>query len=59
MFRSKLEGIRQSILDNPLNTDNQKLRFKKQVLNAVDDYLKFILKDIATMHKKLKRKVSK
>lgn len=57
--KTTVRGIRQSIVDNPLNTDKQKLKFKKDVLNAVDDYLKFILKDIASMHSKLKRNYNK
>ena len=49
-----------SIRNNPLNTDKQKFKFKKKVMNAVDDYLKYILSDFTEMHtqlsKKLKRK---
>ena len=42
---------------NPLNTEKDKLRFKKQIMNAVDHYLKYILSDFAKMHKQLKRKI--
>ena len=42
---------------NSLNTEIQKLKFKKQVIAAVSDYLKFILSDFEHMHKKLKRKI--
>ena len=49
-----------SIKNNHLNTDKQKFKFKKKVMNAVDDYLKYILSDFTEMHtqlsKKLKRK---
>jgi len=45
---------------NPLNTEKQKLKFHKQVITDVDDYLKYILTDFTKMHtqlsKKLKRK---
>ena len=42
---------------NSLNTEKQKLKFKKQVIAAVSDYLKFILSDFEHTHKKLKRKI--
>jgi|TARA_B110000858_G_C17631988_1_gene393943 hypothetical protein len=48
--------IKLSIRNNPLNTDKQKFRFKKKVLNAVDDYLKYILSDFTAMHTELSKK---
>ena len=44
---------------NPLNTEKQKLRFKKQVIVAVSDYLKYILSDFTDMHTKLSKKLKK
>ena len=55
-MKSKLEKIRHSVLNNPLKTEKQIFRFKKQVINAVDDYLKYILSDISKMYKQLQRK---
>ncbi len=59
MIISKPELIRKSIRNNPLKTDKQKFRFKKQVINAVDDYLKYILSDFVDMHTKLSKKLKK
>ena len=39
-----------------VKTEKQIFRFKKQVINAVDDYLKYILSDISKMYKQLQRK---
>jgi hypothetical protein len=44
---------------NPLNTEKQKLRFKKQVIVAVSDYLKYILSDFTDMHTKLSKKLGR
>ena len=59
MIISKPELIRKSIRNNPLKTDKHKFRFKKQVIEAVDDYLKYILSDFTDMHTKLSKKLKK
>lgn len=55
MILSKVEQVRKDIKDNPLKTAKDKKRFKKQVLDNVDDYLNYILTDFGNMTDKLKK----
>ena len=55
MILSTPEQVRKDIKDNPLKTAKDKKRFKKQVLDNVDDYLNYILKDFGNMTDKLKK----
>ena len=55
MILSKPEQVRKDIKDNPLKTAKDKKRFKKQVLDNVDDYLQYILTDFGNMTDKLKK----
>ena len=55
MILSKVEQVRKDIKDNPLKTAKDKKRFKKQVLDNVDDYLNYILADFGNMTDKLKK----
>jgi len=55
MILSKPEQVRKDIKDNPLKTAKDKKRFKKQVLDNVDDYLNYILTDFGNMTDKLKK----
>ena len=42
MILSKPDQVRKDIKDNPLKTAKDKKRFKKQVLDNVDDYLQYL-----------------
>ena len=55
MILSQPDQIRKDIKDNPLKTAKDKKRFKKQVLDNVDDYLNYILTDFENMTDKLKK----
>ena len=55
MILSKPEQVRKDIKDNPLKTAKDKKRFKKQVLDNVDDYLQYILTDFGDMTDKFKK----
>jgi hypothetical protein len=55
MILSQPDQIRKDIKDNPLKTAKDKKRFKKQVLDNVDDYLQYILTDFGNMTDKLKK----
>jgi len=55
MILSKPDQVRKDIKDNPLKTAKDKKRFKKQVLDNVDDYLNYILTDFGNMTDKLKK----
>ena len=55
MILSKPDQVRKDIKDNPLKTAKDKKRFKKQVLDNVDDYLNYILADFGNMTDKLKK----
>jgi|TARA_B100001094_G_C17910604_1_gene661016 hypothetical protein len=55
MILSKPDQVRKDIKDNPLKTAKDKKRFKKQVLDNVDDYLQYILTDFGNMTDKLKK----
>ena len=55
MILSKPEQVRKDIKDNPLKTAKDKKRFKKQVLDNVDDYLSYILTDFGNMTDKLSK----
>ena len=55
MILSKADQIRKELQDNPLKTAKDKKRFKKQVLDNVDDYLQYILTDFGNMTDKLKK----
>ena len=55
MILSKPEQVRKDIKDNPLKTAKDKKRFKKQVLDNVDDYLSYILTDFGNMTDKLNK----
>ena len=55
MILSKPDQVRKDIKDNPLKTAKDKKRFKKQVLDNVDDYLNYILEDFGNMTDKLKK----
>ena len=55
MTLSKGEKIRIAIRDNPLKTDRDKKRFKKQVLDLVNDYVMFVLDEFGQRHMKLEK----
>ena len=55
MILSKPDQVRKDIKDNPLKTAKDKKRFKKQVLDNVDDYLQYILTDFGDMTDRLKK----
>ena len=55
MILSKPDQVRKDIKDNPLKTAKDKKKFKKQVLDNVDDYLNYILTDFGNMTDKLKK----
>jgi DNA polymerase sigma len=55
MTLSKGEKIRVAIRDNPLKTDRDKKRFKKQVLDLVNDYVMFVLDEFGERHMKLEK----
>jgi|TARA_B110000971_G_C19608425_1_gene319272 hypothetical protein len=55
MTLSKGEKIRIAIRDNPLKTDRDKKRFKKQVLDLVNDYVMFVLDEFGERHMKLEK----
>ena len=55
MILSQPDQIRKDLKDNPLKTAKDKKRFKKQVLDNVDDYLNYILTDFGNMTDKLKK----
>ena len=55
MKLSKGEKIRIEIRDNPLKTDRDKKRFKKQVLDLVNDYVMFVLDEFGERHMKLEK----
>ena len=55
MILSKPDQVRKDIKDNPLKTAKDKKRFKKQVIDSVDDYLQYILTDFEDMTDKLKK----
>ena len=55
MILSQPDQIRKDIKDNPLKTAKDKKKFKKQVLDNVDDYLNYILTDFGNMTDKLKK----
>ena len=55
MILSKPERVRKEIKDNPLKTAKDKKRFKKLVLDNVDDYLNYILTDFGNMTDKLNK----
>ena len=55
MILSKADQIRKELRDNPLKTAKDKKKFKKQVIDSVDDYLQYILTDFGNMTDKLKK----
>ena len=55
MILSKADQIRKELQDNPLKTAKDKKKFKKQVIDAVDDYLQYILTDFGDMTDRLKK----
>ena len=55
MILSKADQIRKELQDNPLKTAKDKKKFKKQVIDSVDDYLQFILTDFGDMTDRLKK----
>ena len=55
MILSKPDQIRKDLRDNPLKTAKDKKKFKKQVLDSVDDYLQYILTDFGDMTDRLKK----
>jgi len=55
MILSQPDQIRKDLKDNPLKTAKDKKKFKKQVLDNVDDYLNYILTDFGNMTDKLKK----
>ena len=55
MILSKPDQIRKDLRDNPLKTKNDRLKFKKQVIDSVDDYLQYILTDFGDMTDRLKK----
>jgi len=57
MILSKIEQIRKDLRENPLKTQKDRLKFKRQVINCVDDYLKYILKDYEDLHTELRKKL--
>jgi|TARA_B110000902_G_scaffold244491_1_gene297730 hypothetical protein len=55
MILSKPDQIRKDLRDNPLKTAKDKKKFKKQVMDSVDDYLQYILTDFGDMTDRLKK----
>ena len=55
MILSKADQIREDLRNNPLKTASDKKKFKKQVIDSVDDYLQYILTDFGNMTDKLKK----
>ena len=55
MILSKADQIRKELQDNPLKTAKDKKKFKKQVMDSVDDYLQYILTDFGDMTDRLKK----
>ena len=55
MILSQAEQIREELRNNPLKTAKDKKKFKKQVIDAVDDYLQYILTDFGDMTDRLKK----
>jgi len=55
MILSQAEQIREDIRNNPLKTAKDKKKFKKQVIDSVDDYLQYILTDFGDMTNRLKK----
>ena len=55
MILSKPDQIRKDLRDNPLKTAKDKNKFKKQVMDSVDDYLQYILTDFGDMTDRLKK----
>ena len=55
MILSKADQIREDLRNNPLKTASDKKKFKKQVIDAVDDYLQYILTDFGDMTDRLKK----
>ena len=55
MILSKPEQVRKEIKDNLLKTAKDRKRFKKLVLDNVDDYLNYILTDFGNMTDKLNK----
>ena len=55
MILSQADQIREDLRNNPLKTAKDKKKFKKQVIDSVDDYLQYILTDFGDMTDKLKK----
>ena len=55
MILSKADQIREDLRNNPLTTASDKKKFKKQVIDSVDDYLQYILTDFGDMTDRLKK----
>ena len=55
MILSQPDQIRKDLKDNPLKTAKDKKKFKKQVIDSVDDYLQYILTDFGDMTDRLKK----
>ena len=55
MILSQADQIREDLRNNPLKTAKDKKKFKKQVLDSVDDYLQYILTDFGDMTDRLKK----
>jgi len=55
MILSQAEQIREELRNNPLKTAKDKKKFKKQVIDSVDDYLQYILTDFGDMTDRLKK----
>ena len=55
MILSQADQIREDIRNNPLKTAKDKKKFKKQVIDSVDDYLQYILTDFGDMTDRLKK----
>ena len=55
MILSQADQIREELRNNPLKTAKDKKKFKKQVIDAVDDYLQYILTDFGDMTDRLKK----
>ena len=55
MILSQADQIREDLRNNPLKTAKDKKKFKKQVIDSVDDYLQYILTDFGDMTDRLKK----
>ena len=55
MILSQADQIREELRNNPLKTAKDKKKFKKQVIDSVDDYLQYILTDFGDMTDRLKK----